>query len=483
MSSEARIRAAAYCRISEDPREIGAGVLRQREDCEHLIAVRGWLLVDTFTDNDVAVLRAGAGRPGYERLLAAVGRGEVDRVVAYGLSRLVRNRRERAEMIEHLARHRVSVALVKGSDLDLTSAAGRAVAGLLGEMDTMESEVKAERVARAALQRAEQGRANGHAAYGWRRERTRNANGDIIDWHDEADPDQAPIVAEIVRRLLAGEAIRNITLDLNRRGVPPPGRPRKDGQPPRWGSSTVRKIALRPANVADRVHQGRVIGAAAWPPLVSRDQHDRVTALLTDPRRRTSRDGARKHLLSFGIGVCGLCESVLRVQRRGGHELYVCDGPRACVGRRVEWVDDFVSKVVVARLAEPDAPDLLAGDDEEATSAAREAAAIRARLDQIQDDHDQDLITRDQYLRGTARWRTQLTQAERKSQRAVRGLDPDLVAAITGGVAGEWWYADTTTVTQRRALMEAMRLRVIIQPGRGGPGFKPELIEFEWDGE
>jgi DNA invertase Pin-like site-specific DNA recombinase len=50
------------------------------------------------------------------------------------------------------------VTLVKGADLDLSSAAGRAVAGLMGEFDTTESEIKAERVASAALQRAERSR-------------------------------------------------------------------------------------------------------------------------------------------------------------------------------------------------------------------------------------------------------------------------------------------------------------------------------------
>ena len=125
-------------------------------------------------DNHISALN-GADRPGYRALLAAVERGEVARIVAYGLSRLWRNRRERAEAIEMLRRQPLSVTLVKGSDLDLSSAAGRAVAGLLGEMDTMESEIKGERVARAALRRAESGRANGHVAYGWRRESTRDA--------------------------------------------------------------------------------------------------------------------------------------------------------------------------------------------------------------------------------------------------------------------------------------------------------------------
>ena len=218
-------------------------------------------MVDTFVDNDIAVLKPGVHRPGYAALVAAVERGDITRIVAYGLGRLWRNRRERAEGIEFLRRHRCSVTLVKGSDLDLSSAAGRAVAGLIGEFDTMESEIKAERVASAALQRAEQGLANGHVAYGWRRVRTRDGNGDVVAWHDEVDPDQAAVVVEIVDRLLTGETIKAITADLNERGTPPPraalaavaGRDTGKHTPAQWRPSMVRKLATRPANVGQVV--------------------------------------------------------------------------------------------------------------------------------------------------------------------------------------------------------------------------------------
>lgn len=472
--------AAIYARISEDPREVGAGVQRQQEDCEALIRARGWELVGTYADNNVAVLKPGASRPGYAALLTAVRRGEVTRVVAYGLSRLVRNRRERAELIELLGQKRVSVALVKGSDLDLSSAAGRAVAGLLGEMDTMESEIKAERVARAALQRAEQGKASGHVAYGWHRVKVRNATGDVIDWRDEVDPEQAKVVNEIVDRLLGGEAIKALVTDFNERRVPPPGRRRADGEDPRWHPSTIRKIALRASNAGDRVHHGKVLGTAAWAPIVDRDKHDRVTALLTDPRRATTRSGARKHLLSYGIGECGACGARLRVIKRGGNDLYTCDAPRGCVGRRVEWVDELVREVVVERLSRPDARDLIARDDGAAMAARERAEALRAKLLQVQDDRDNDLITREQYLRSTARHRAELDEIEKGSQRVVTGLPSDVLASLVGpkGKARRWWEDPATSVTQRRALLEALDITVVIKPGRGGPGFKPELIKI-----
>jgi len=62
-----------------------------------------------------------------------------DTIIVFQTSRLWRNRRERAEGIEILRRAGVSVAAVKGPSLDLSSAYGRGMAGLLGEFDTMET--------------------------------------------------------------------------------------------------------------------------------------------------------------------------------------------------------------------------------------------------------------------------------------------------------------------------------------------------------
>jgi hypothetical protein len=57
--------------------------------------------------------------------MAAVERRELDRVIVYMSARLWRNRGERADGIERLAKARVSVTATKGPDLDLSSATGR----------------------------------------------------------------------------------------------------------------------------------------------------------------------------------------------------------------------------------------------------------------------------------------------------------------------------------------------------------------------
>ncbi|KAA2267006.1 recombinase family protein [Solihabitans fulvus] len=479
-----------YARISEDPLGLEKGVQRQVADGLALCERRGWTVSEdlVFVDNDLSALKGGP-RPEYDKLIDAAMSGKITRIVAFQMSRLWRNRRERVDAIEKLAKAGVSVALVKGSDIDMTSAHGRALAGLLGEFDTMESEVKAERVEAAARQRAEEGKANGAVLYGWQRVKVRNQRGDVVDWYDEINPEQAAIVREIVDRLLARESLKAITADFNARSVPTA----HGGDKP-WRPSSVRKLAIRLANIGRRARGGEDFGPAAWPPIVDRDLHDQVVALVTDPSRVKARSGARTHLLTFGIGRCGKegCGAHLRVTQKwlnprhkemGKTTVYVCDGPSSCVGRRQAWVDDLVERVVVRRLQEPDARDLLTRDDREARAARDRAEGIRSRLDAAADDFATGDIDREQLRRISAKLRPDLLKAERQAMHVVQGMPADVVADMVGPQAKERWQK--LAVTQKRALLEAMAVTVTIMPARGGPGFKPESVKvrFERDGE
>ncbi|MFI6310702.1 recombinase family protein [Nocardia fusca] len=465
-------RAAVYCRISEDPRSTEKGITRQREDSIRLAESRGWEVVRVYTDNDISALKGNKHRKDYEAMLEAATRGEFDHIVAYGLSRLWRNRRERAHAIDVLSKARVGIALVKGSDIDLTSAAGRMYAGVLGEFDTAESEIKGERIARAAQQRAEEGRANGHVAYGWRRIYHRDAAGNVLSWEDIEDPESARVVRKIVADLLAGLSLKAIVKRLNEEGVPTP---QGKGH---WMSSTVRKLALRKMNIAVRTHRGQEY-PAAWPAIVDRNDHDRVTALLTAPGRSATKSGARRHLLSFGIGRCGVCGSTLRVVNRGGpNVLYACPTGRGCVGRRVEWVDEFVSQVVCTRLTQPDARDLFARDDTAGQEARSRADAIRSRLDSAADAFADGAIDAQQLSRITAKLKPELAEAEAEATRTAAGLDGALLSEITTSDARQVW--DGLVVTQQIAVLSALGIRVTILPARGGPGFKPEGVRIDW---
>lgn len=468
------VRVAIYARISEDPLRREEGISRQLADCVALAEARAWDVVLTETDNDLSAF-SGRSRPGYSAIMAAAERGDLDWIIAYSLSRIWRDRRERVTAIEELAKARVGVALVRGSDIDLTSAAGRLVAGLMGEFDTAESEIKAERVARAARQRAQEGRANARCAYGWRRVHHRDEQGRVRSWEDVVDESAAEIVRGIVRDLLAGVTLRAITARLNNEGTPPP-------QGKQWITSSVRKLATRDLNVGIRRY-GDETFPAAWEPIVDEEQHLRVKALLADPARRTQRAASRTHLLTFGIGVCGVCGGVLVVSRKGPPgkktSLYVCR-TQGCVGRREDWVDELVIRTVCHRLDNQEAAAIFQNevDGRSLTDVRHRADSLRSRLDDAAEAYANNQIDLQQLTRITEKIRPELEAAEQ----AVRHADPavpefveDLLAAP--GKREAWNGLD---LTQQRKVLELFGIQVVIKPARGGPGFKEDSIDVKW---
>ncbi len=428
-------------------------------------------MVARYTDNDVSASK-GHARPGYEELMAAVSRGEIDWVVTYGLSRLWRNRRERAHAIDTLSKARVSVALVRGADLDLTSAAGRMYAGVLGEFDTAESEIKAERVARAASQRAQEGRANGACAYGWKRVYRQDEQGRVLAWVDVIDEPAADVVRGIVSDLLAGVPLRKVTARLNAEGkLSPLGKP--------WIPSSVRKLALREMNIGIRQH-GDQRYKAAWEPIIDEEQHLRVKALLADPGRRTQRAASRTHLLTFGIGKCGVCEAALVVTKKGPPgkkaSLYVCKG-NGCVGRREDWVDELLARTVCQRLSMPDAASVFQVEGPGFDEARQLADELRVRLDNAAEAYADGDIDRSQLTVITEKIRPMLEAAEQRA-RPPGGIPVPVQSLLSATeVRTAWGQLD---VAQKRVVLEALGIEVVLKKARGGPGFKPQSVEVRW---
>jgi len=200
-------RAAIYCRISDDREGRGLGVARQERECRELAARKGWEVVGVFTDNDISAY-ARKPRPAYRALLDALR--DLDVVVVFAADRLTRHPAELEELIEQLEAHRVDVAPVTGGERDLTTPDGRLVARIEGAVARRESEAKAARTRSKQRELAEAGRPRGGGARAFGYER----NG--ID----VAPAEAEIIREAARRVLAGESVRSIVIDLTDRKVP-----------------------------------------------------------------------------------------------------------------------------------------------------------------------------------------------------------------------------------------------------------------------
>src|SRR3954466_4698781 len=164
------VRAAVYCRISDDRQGLGFGVERQAPECLAVAQRHGSAVTRTLIENDTSAY-CGKPRPRYAELMDAVAAGEVDVIVAWDPDRLHRSPAELETFIAAVERAGAGVVRVEAGWWDLSTANGRLVARMLGTIARHESEHKSERVRRALQQNASAGRSHGRIPYGWIRER------------------------------------------------------------------------------------------------------------------------------------------------------------------------------------------------------------------------------------------------------------------------------------------------------------------------
>lgn len=368
------LRAGIYLRISLDRTGEGLAVDRQREDCEQLIKLRNWSVSETFTDNDTSA--AGkAKRPGFEALLTAIDQGRIGVVVAWSLDRLTRNRRDQLRLIEMCQKRTVNLALVRGADMDLSSAVGRAVADILSATARLEIEQKSERQVRAIRQQAERGRmVGGRRAFGY------TADG------LELEPAEAPLVARMYEMFLSGVSLGAIAGWLNELGVATP-------RGNRWRSEAVRVVLANPRNAGWRAmrpvnpetgkrhfYHTEPVATGLWPAVVSDETWRGAVATLKDPRRRASPGNTPKYLLS-GIARCGWdgCGLPVFTSHHYGTRTLRCQSRRH-INRRAEPIEQFVEAAVIGYFQGPGKKMRPAATAPDRERAREEAAALRSRL-------------------------------------------------------------------------------------------------------
>lgn len=470
-------RGATYERISKADAGDEDGVIRQGEDTEDL-AKRRDIPIDgrRFRDNDKSATH-GKHRPDYERLMAAVQRGEVDVIIVYLLGCLWRNRRERAEGIEILRKHGVSVLCVKGPELDVTTAAGRLLAGLLGEVDTFEVEQMSEREQREMRQRVERGEVpTGPRCFGY----TTDGN-EVID-------SEASEVRKMFEAIAAGATLSGIASDLNERKIL-----NRNGRT--WTHNAVRYLLLNERYAGLREYNGTTY-TGKWPAIISEDQWRQTVAIITDPSRKTSPGPARKWLGS-GLYLCGVCDdgkTTVTSAQRGARTIkgvryegargYKCSGRVKHMLRAAEPIDQLIAGtepgkplgLVPQLLLREDAAALLLDDarpDMDELNA--KASTLRARLknmtDAFADDDEADAL---EFKRAVRRVKDRLTDIEQQMTSPAR-------AAVLGDLVRSddpvaMWAA--LPLDRKRAVVD-MLMTVTILPGRPGRApFDPETVRI-----
>lgn len=438
---------AVYVRISEDRDNLELGIDRQRSECAEVCQRRGWPDPVIFEDNDISA-STGKFRPGYAALTAAVGRGEVARVVVYHPSRIWRNRQERANGIEMFKQHKVSMVNVRGPELDFGSAYGRLAADLFGAFDSAEGEVKSERIKSKILQRAQAGELNGtgpgNRLHGY------DLDGKTII---ESEAEQ---VRGWFRRFVAGQSVGSLAREA---GV---------------DRAVMRRRLLNGRYAGLRVYQGQAY-PAAWPAIVDKQLWETVQRMLTDPARATNGGSTERKWLGSGLYGCARCE-IRRIYNyahntRGvSRQVYRCRpdfGGCSRIWHR-ERVDVYVNALIEARLGLGDLADLLPKDRPDLDALRDEAEGIRGRLKRLRSDYI--LLGMDE---------TDLREGLAEGRARLKTLEAQLGDPRGGGALGElvaaedpvkyWRDIPAEQVSRKQAIVRALGEVRLEAPPRGKP--------------
>jgi site-specific DNA recombinase len=459
--------AGVYARISEADEGDTKGVTRQIQDCLALAEVKGWTVSGTYCDNDVSATKRKP-RPEYQRLLADIRAQRLHAIVVWDVDRLTRSPRELEDVIDLADEYGLQLASV-GGEIDLANPQGRLTARIKGSVGRHETDQMRRRVTRKIQEMAEAGIPHGPVRYGWRRVVEFDGNGRRVGFHDELHDHQAGIVRELATRVLNGESMRSLAIELNDRGE-------RTMRGDSWRAANITRLLVRPGNGGLRQHQGKVIGPSLAPGILDLETHEQLVALLTDPTRRTTQlGGTRRHLLT-GLARCGIegCPGTVGVTRHGsGRTLYQC---RVCwgVSRAQIPTDDFVQRVMIGRLTRPDALDALAGDPDALVAARAKVKAIKAKLAKVADQFVDDVLTPEQVTRINTKLRAQLQAAEAERDSALPARVP---SGMTGPDAEKRWNAASLDV--QRALIDVLMVPVILPLG-AGKRFDPDRIRIDW---
>ena len=139
---------AIYARVSTD----GQTVENQTRELQAVAKRHGWTVAATFVDQGISGAKGRNGRPGFDALLKAIARREVDIVAAWSVDRLGRSLQDLVGFLGELHAKGVDLYLhVQG--LDTTTPAGKAMFGMLGVFGEFERSMIQARVL-AGLDRA-----------------------------------------------------------------------------------------------------------------------------------------------------------------------------------------------------------------------------------------------------------------------------------------------------------------------------------------
>lgn len=495
IASNFHIRAVIYARLSDGSANTPSQVRR----CRELGARLGADVVAVKVDDDrTAMGKDGkrADRPAYDETVDMLVSGAANAVLCLHTDRLYRQSRDLEPLIDVVEKTHAMVYPVETGALDLTSASGRMMARMLAAVATHEVERAKERMRdKKEDLRAAGTNHGGPRAFGYQKVRP-HAKGEAPQV-PQIDPREAELIRDAANSVLARAAAPETGLTLagicrawNATKVTTPR-----GNP--WTVPSLRKMLLSPRIAGRIAHKGQDVGSAQWEAILEYETWLAVRTVLTDPARyahlSAQHDGKTVRYLGSGLYRCH-CGAVVRPggAKSGQPKLYRCT-QGGHVSRTAVPIDNFVERVIVARLCRADAYDLfqkptgITGPDSAALTVRH--ATLTARLDALAsafaDDDDADPveyraasrklkeriravekeIAEAVALATSARESSQLDYVDRPELARRHAADPDDALA---------WWREVYSLERRRKILDMLATVTLVRARQGRPaGFVP----------
>lgn len=378
-SSATPLRAGVYGRESKGKQK---SVDDQITLGTRVIDDHGWVHAGTYDDGSSASRFATKARKDWHRLDADLKAHRLDVLIVWEITRGSREPVEGFTWLNLCRDNRVQIFVISEDELyDPSKTRHYDTLGRMLLDGAKESNVTSDRVLRGVQQafaRPEGATPHGRAPYGYIRQ-LRNpelvVRPDKVPWDDfyiqVPDPVTSPVVVEIFHRIARSDPIIRLEEDLEVRGIPGPSGGGWDRKTIRWIVTNLAYKGMRKLGDEER--------KAVWPALVTEAEWAAANRVLSAPGRTRDKSGQTKYLGSYLlVSKCGgLMQGV--PARKTQRAKYRCtkDG---CVGIGMWEVDEYLTRLVVARFMRADARDLFVADETELVRAEQQLAGLEQRL-------------------------------------------------------------------------------------------------------
>ncbi|MFD1830565.1 recombinase family protein [Streptomyces desertarenae] len=235
---------------------------------------------------------------------------------------------------------------------------------------------------------------------------------------------------------------------------------------------------------------GEIVADTVWPGIISREESDRLRALLSDPERRRRVEGTtrRSYLLS-GVLRCVKpkadgtpCGHGMVGRPRSGVPRYVCPNTRGTDGRggtatNAGKTDEHVRDVILTALDSPALRKRLQRPDDEGNGPYAEIRADEEELEELARDFGNRKISRKEWMIARQPVEERLARNRAKPAKTSRTA---VLLALVGSYEDMRERREKMNESQRRAIVTATVRAIEVAPANPRKRWDPDRFVFDW---